>query len=245
MRKILIIGATSAIAQEVARLYAEKGAQLYLLGRHQERLETLALDLRLKGADQVAFGVADLSEMSSHETVLEKAWERFESVDVALIAYGSLPDQQECQDSFEKTNEAIRINFTSIVSWLTFLSKRFEKEGRGTIAVISSVAGDRGRGSNYVYGAAKGALTLFLQGLRNRLFRSGVNVLTIKPGFVDTPMTAHLPKSFLFAETEQVGRDIYRAIERRKDVIYTPKFWRLIMMGIRAVPARIFKRLSL
>jgi decaprenylphospho-beta-D-erythro-pentofuranosid-2-ulose 2-reductase len=245
MSNVLIIGATSAIAQGVARLYAVEGASLYLLGRSSGRLEDVASDLRTRGAAKVAFEAADIANCGEHERLLSRAWETLGGVDVALLAYGSLPDQKTCEGNFGRTEESLHVNFVSAVSWLTLLAGRLEREGRGTIAAISSVAGDRGRGSNYVYGAAKGGLTVFLQGLRNRLARSGVHVLTVKPGFVDTPMTAHLKKSFLFATPERVGRQIHRAIRRKKNEAYVPGYWRFIMLGIRHIPESIFKGLSL
>jgi len=156
-----------------------------------------------------------------------------------------LPDQRECERSVAKTLEAFQTNAISTIALLTEIANRFEARGRGVIAVISSVAGDRGRQSNYVYGAAKGAVNIFTQGLRNRLAKKGVAVVTIKPGFVDTPMTAHLPKNALFASPEYVGARIFKAIERREDVVYVPWFWFFIMTLIRHVPERIFKRLNL
>jgi decaprenylphospho-beta-D-erythro-pentofuranosid-2-ulose 2-reductase len=245
MRKVLMIGATSAIAQEVSRAYAEASGSLYLLGRNRERLEGVAKDLLVRGAAQVRFDTADLADRTRHEELLSRAWEAFGTFDAALIAYGVLPDQRACETDAAKTDEAITSNFTSVASWLTLLANRFEGQGSGTLAVISSVAGDRGRASNYVYGASKGALTIFLQGLRNRLHRRGVNVLTVKPGFVDTPMTAHLQKGFLFASPERVGRRIFNAVEKGKDVVYVPCFWRWIMLVIRHLPECLFKRLSL
>jgi decaprenylphospho-beta-D-erythro-pentofuranosid-2-ulose 2-reductase len=245
MRKVLVIGATSAIAQEVARAYANVNGTLYLLGRNRERLDGIAQDLRMRGAVQVRFEAADLADPARHEDLLSQAWMDFGPFDVALIAYGVLPDQKECEADAGKADAVIATNFTSVVSWMTLLAKRFEIQGGGTLAVISSVAGDRGRGSNYVYGASKGALTLFAQGLRSRIHRSGVNVLTIKPGFVDTPMTAHLRKNFLFASPERAGRRIFKAIERRRDVVYVPCFWRCIMLVVRHVPECLFKRMSL
>lgn len=244
MANVLIVGATSGIAQHVARSYAEEGSNLYLLARNPERLETLARDLKVRGAARIATEGAELTDCDLHEGILSRAWKAFGSFDVVLVAYGSLPDQGLCERDFSKTAEATQVNFLSVVSWLTLLANRLEKEGRGTIAVISSVAGDRGRKSNYVYGASKGALSIFLQGLRNRLYRSGVHVLTIKPGFVDTPMTAHLKKNFLFASPEKVGRKIHRAIQKRKNVLYTPSFWRWVMAVIRHLPEAIFKRLN-
>jgi decaprenylphospho-beta-D-erythro-pentofuranosid-2-ulose 2-reductase len=137
------------------------------------------------------------------------------------------------------------VNFNSTVAMLTLLANRFEAQGHGCIAVISSVAGDRGRQSNYLYGATKGGLNVFLQGLRNRLFRSGVTVVTLKPGFVDTPMTARTPKNALFASPATAGRAIHRAIETGRDVAYIPAFWRLILLVVKSIPESIFKRLRL
>jgi short-subunit dehydrogenase len=156
-----------------------------------------------------------------------------------------LGDQKACEQDFSLAEKEIRTNFLSCVSLLTLISNEMEKEKAGTIAVISSVAGDRGRQSNYIYGSAKGALNLFLQGLRNRMYPLGVRVLTIKPGFVDTPMTAAFKKNILFAKPDQIARGIVKAIDRKKDVVYLPFFWWGIMAIIKAIPEWIFKRLKL
>jgi decaprenylphospho-beta-D-erythro-pentofuranosid-2-ulose 2-reductase len=156
-----------------------------------------------------------------------------------------LGNQKACELSYEVTEQQLRINFLSVVSLLTPIANYFEAQGHGCIAVISSVAGERGRQSNYVYGTAKGAVKVFLQGLRNRLYHSGVSVITVNPGFVDTPMTAELPKNFLFAAPTSVGNGIYKAIIRSKDIVYLPWFWRWIMMGLRLVPEGIFKRMRI
>jgi hypothetical protein len=156
-----------------------------------------------------------------------------------------LPDQARCEAQVSDTLAALEVNFTATVALLTLLANYFEAQGRGCIAVIGSVAGDRGRQSNYVYGAAKGGLDRFLQGLRNRLFRSGVSVVTLKPGFVDTPMTSGVKKNPLFSSAERAGRDVHRAIQRRRDVVYIPWFWGPIMALVRLLPESIFKRLHL
>ena len=166
-------------------------------------------------------------------------------MDTVLIAHGTLPDQPACEADYAVTLEAMTTNALSAISLLTRLANRFESQRRGTLAVISSVAGDRGRKSNYVYGTAKAAVSTFLDGLRNRLYESGVKVVTAKPGFVDTPMTASFEKGLLWAQPDAVGRGIHQAIVRGKDVVYLPGFWRLIMMIIRHVPETVFKRLSL
>jgi len=162
-----------------------------------------------------------------------------------LIAYGVLGDQKACEQDFVVTEHLLRTNFLSVVSLLTLLD-RFERQRYGCIAVITSVAGDRGRQSNYVYGTAKGAISVFLQGLRNRLHSANVCVLNIKPGFVDTPMTAGIArKGFLWAQPETIAQGIYQAIEKRKSTVYLPGFWRLIMLVLRHIPESIFKRLKL
>jgi decaprenylphospho-beta-D-erythro-pentofuranosid-2-ulose 2-reductase len=243
--RVLIVGATSAMAGETARVYAAYGARLFLTGRNAERLEAVAADLRVRGAQAVETAVLDVTDRRRCEAVVEAAWAAFDGLDVALVAHGVLPDQARCQASAAETADALEVNFVSTAALLTPLANRFETARRGCIAVITSVAGDRGRQSNYVYGAAKGGLDRFLEGLRNRLFHAGVAVVTLKPGFVDTPMTAGMRQGPLFASARRAGRDIHRAIERRRDVAYIPWFWRPIMAIIRAIPEGMFKRLRL
>ncbi|MFL5496328.1 MAG: SDR family oxidoreductase [Gemmatimonadales bacterium] len=245
MRRVLIIGATSAIAGETARAFAAYGARLFLTGRHPDRLEAVAADLHVRGAAQVDTAVLEVTDLAAHGGVIEAAFAALGGVDVALIAHGTLPDQRRCEASVAETLRALEVNFTATVALLTLLANRLEADRQGCIAVITSVAGDRGRQSNYVYGAAKGGLDRFLEGLRNRLFRSGVSVLTIKPGFVDTPMTAGVTKNALFASPRRVGRAIHRAIEARRSVVYIPWFWRPIMYLVTALPESIFQRLRL
>lgn len=245
MKKILIIGATSAIAEATARLWAARGAALFLVGRQATQLERIADDLRVRGAVSVSCFSMDACDTAAHCAMLAAAESALCSLDVALIAHGSLPDQRACEASVELTLKEIDTNALSVVALATRLAERFEKQGNGTLAVISSVAGDRGRQSNYVYGAAKGMVSIFLQGLRNRLTKKGVQVLTIKPGFVDTPMTAAFPKGALWAKPDAIARGIVRAVDRGADEVYLPGFWRIIMFIIRHVPERIFKKLSL
>jgi short-subunit dehydrogenase len=245
MPNILIIGATSAMAQAVARRFAAEGASLFLVARHADKLHAVAEDMRVRGAPTVDTAVMDALDYAQHLAVIQRMVERQGHMDVALIAHGTLPDQKACEASFEHTRREFETNALSVMLLLTHLANYFEREQRGTIAVIASVAGDRGRQSNYVYGAAKGAVSLFMQGLRNRLAPAGVHVLTIKPGFVDTPMTSEFEKGILWAQPDQVARDIQRAIEKKKDIAYVPPFWRYIMLVIGAIPEFIFKRLRL
>ncbi|MCW9024894.1 MAG: SDR family oxidoreductase [Gammaproteobacteria bacterium] len=244
-KNIMIIGATSAIAQEVARQYASPGCQLFLVARDESKLDIVKADLLSRGAGNVATACMDFSVASDFNTVLDNANAFLGSIDTVLIAYGTLPDQVACAESSDETLKALNLNLVSVISVLTVLGNYFEKQQSGTIAVISSVAGDRGRQSNYVYGAAKGGLSIFLQGLRNRLATKGVNVLTIKPGFVDTPMTKAFDKGPLWASPKTVAKSIVKAIEKNKDTLYVPWFWFWIMLIIKFIPEKIFKRMSL
>lgn len=244
-RRVLIVGATSAIAAETGRAYAEGGARLFLTGRDPARLAAVATDLQVRGASQVDTALLEVTRVDRQPEVVQAAFAALGEVDVALLAHGTLPDQARCQTSVDEALRAVEINFTATIALLTLLANRFESQHHGTIAVITSVAGDRGRQSNYVYGAAKGGVQTFLEGLRNRLYHSGVGVVTLKPGFVDTPMTDGVPKNPLFASARRAGRAIYHAIEAGRDIAYIPWFWRPIMAAVTALPERIFKRLRL
>ncbi len=243
-RRVLIVGATSAIAQETAKEFAADGDKLFLVARNAEKLQVVANDLRVRGASQVETAVLDVNDTDRHAEILSRAAESLGGLDVALIAHGTLSDQPACQQSAALTEREMRTNFLSVVLLLTVLANQFEAQRHGTVAVISSVAGDRGRKSNYVYGAAKAGVTAFLSGLRGRLDAAGVRVITIKPGMVDTPMTAHLEKGLLFASAETVGKGIYRAIVTGQEVVYLPWFWWVIMTVLRHVPEAVYKKLN-
>jgi len=244
-KNILIIGATSAIAKATLRIYAEQNNNLYLVARNEEQLKIIAEDAKIRGANQVEMMACDLAELNTHQALIENVYACYPKLDIVLIAHGTLPNQQACQDDVEIALQEININALSTISLLTLLANRFESQKSGSIAVISSVAGDRGRQSNYVYGAAKGMVSTFLQGLRNRLNDSNVQVLDIKPGFVDTPMTAEFRKGALWAQPEQVAQNIIKAINSSRNTLYTPWFWWGIMFIIRNIPEFIFKKLKL
>ncbi len=243
--KILIVGATSAIAYETAKCFARDGAELFLVARNAEKLEDVSNDLKVRGAKRTETFLLDLSDLDRHQEMIQTAIDTLDGLDMVLIAHGTLGDQQLCQQNVAKTIEELTTNFTSVISLLTILANYFELQKRGCIAVISSVAGDRGRRSNYVYGTAKGAVTVFLQGLRSRLSQSGVTVVTVKPGMVDTPMTASMKKGLLFAQPGKVGKGVYEAMMKGKEVVYLPWFWRPIMLIIKSIPEPIFKKLSI
>jgi decaprenylphospho-beta-D-erythro-pentofuranosid-2-ulose 2-reductase len=245
MQRILIVGATSAIAEATARLFAARGDALFLAGRDDARLQAIAADLSVRGAKLAETEVFDARAYDRAAVLLRTATERLSGLDAALIAHGTLSDQSACQQSIDRLREEFDINALSVMALCTELANQFEAQGHGVIAVISSVAGDRGRQSNYVYGTAKAAVTAFTSGLRQRLYPKGVRVVTIKPGFVSTPMTAAFKKGALWASPASVATDIVRAMDAGKAVIYTPGFWRPIMWIIRSVPETIFRRLKL
>jgi decaprenylphospho-beta-D-erythro-pentofuranosid-2-ulose 2-reductase len=244
-RRVLVLGATSAIAIAVMRRLARPETHFFLVARSREKLHAVAQDLLVRGAGAVDMVVMDLDDTAAHPRMLSSAAERLGRIDMALLAHGVLGEQSAAEQSYDIAERILLTNFLSPVSLITWLAAYFEREGSGVLAVISSVAGDRGRKSNYVYGSSKAALNAFLQGVRNRVDRHGVQVLTVKPGFVATPMTAHIEKNALFATPDQVAAGILQAVRRRRDVVYVPFFWRPIMAIIKAVPERIFKSKNL
>lgn len=243
--RVLLIGATSAIAHEVARAYATRGAHLFLVGRREQALQANGADLRVRGAADVDVAVLDANDVGAHPAVLNRAFERLGGVDVVLVAHGTLPDQMRAQASVSETLESFHTNATTVIALLTDLAGRLETQGHGVIGVISSPAGDRGRASNYIYGAAKAAVTNFASGLRHRLINKGVRVVTVLPGFVDTPMTAAFPKGPLWAQPQRVASDIVIALDRRNGTLYTPWFWRWIMALVVHLPNTLFLRTKL
>jgi len=243
MQKVLIIGATSAIAEAVARLYAARASTIFLVGRNATRLDAIAADLRVRGAHQVDAFALDVNDLAGHAAMLDAAWAASGGIDTVLIAHGTLPDQAACDQSVELAMREFITNGTSTIALCTALAQRLS--AGSNLAVISSVAGDRGRASNYLYGSAKAAVTAFLSGQGQRLGKLGINVLTIKPGFVDTPMTQAFKKGALWASADKVAQGIVRASDRRRAVAYLPGFWWAIMMVIKNIPEFVFRRIKL
>ena len=244
-RKILVLGATSGIAEATCRIWAAQGASLFLVARNAEKLAAVAADLRTRGASYVDTAVVDLDDTDKHPALLAHAVNSLTGMDVAYLAHGILGDQAEAEQDFNAAAQILYTNLMAPISLLTWLANFCVQRHAGTLAVISSVAGDRGRKSNYLYGTSKAGLSAFLAGLRNRVDREGVTVLTIKPGPTRTAMTATMAKSEKFADVDSVAESIVSAIDKRQDVLYVPFQWRPIMFVIRNVPERIFKKLNL
>ncbi len=244
-RRVLIVGATSAIAQDVARILAGRGCAMVLAGRRAERLEAVAADLRARTATAVHLLEGDLAAIDGHDKLFSRAIAAAGGLDAVIVAYGVLGDQKEAAADFARGREILDANFTSAASWVSLAANLFERQGSGHIVAIGSVAGDRGRKTNYFYGAAKGALDLFLQGVRHRLAPKGIPVLCVKPGFVDTPMTAHIPKTPMFASPAEIAQGIVAAMDSRKSVVYLPGKWRLVMFVLRNLPEFVFNKLNI
>ncbi len=240
MQRVLILGATSAIAAEVAQIHAARGDRLHLVGRNADKLTHVA---RRCAIANVTTEVADFDVLEANADVVKSAIAALGKVDTTLIAHGSLGDQQASENDFEAADAIIRTNFTSVVSLVVPLANYFESLRSGRLGVITSVAGERGRPRNYTYGSAKGALTIFLQGLRTRLYRSGVKVTTLKLGPVDTPMTRDHKKHLLFGKASAVARDIVRAMDAGASEVYVPSFWGAIMPLVKNTPERLFQAL--
>lgn len=246
MENWIVVGASSAIAEAACRLWAERGGSLFLLARSQEKMDALAQDLKVRGAKDVFTQVFDACDMEQHQGLFAEAESKLGNVHGIFVAHGTLPDQAACEQDFALAQREFTTNATSVMSLVTEAANYFQPKRSGTIAVISSVAGDRGRQSNYLYGSAKAAVSTFLQGARNRLAKHNVHVMTIKPGFVDTPMTDGMDKSgFLWAQPDDVAECILNGIDKKRNILYVPWFWRLIMLIISNIPEFIFKKLSL
>ena len=244
-KRILVLGATSGIAEACVRLWAARGDSLYLVARNADRLAAVAADARTRGAALVDTAVVNLDDTAAHPEMLAHAINSMGGLDIAFLALGVLGDQQQAERNFATASQILHTNFNAPVSLLTWLANYAAQRHAGTLAVLSSVAGERGRKSNYVYGSSKAGLTAFVDGLRNRIDREGVRVITIKPGPVRTAMTENMKGSAKFADVEAVAATLVKVIDKGTDVVYVPGIWRIIMAVIRVIPERIFKKLNL
>ena len=241
MQRVLILGATSAIAGEVAQIHARRGDRLHLVGRNADKLAEVAR--RCAAASGVTTRQADFAELHANEKIVEDAVAALGGIDTALIAHGELGDQLASERTFAAAEESLRTNLLSVVSLLIPLANHMEAARAGRLGVITSVAGDRGRPRNYTYGTAKGALNIYLQGLRTRLYPAGITVTTLKLGPVDTPMTRDHRKHALFGKLAPVAEAIVRAMEAGTPEAYVPSFWRAIMPVVKNTPEMLIQRL--
>jgi len=239
--RVAIFGATSGIAHAAGREWARDGAAFFLVGRHEAKLDGVARDLAVRGASAVRAWVGDLTDIRQHESMVNELLAGG-PLDRALLAWGVLPDQAACEADPMLFAQQFTVNATSVLALAARLASVLESQRHGSVAVLGSVAGDRGRRSNYAYGAAKAAIDVFMAGLRARLRGTGAAAILVKPGFVRTPMTAHLPASPLVWEPEPVARAIVRAMDGPSRVLYAPFFWRYVMQGIRLLPEPIMQR---
>lgn len=248
-KRILVLGATSGISEACIRMWAERGDALFLVARNADRLAAVTADAKTRGASFVDSAVADLDRTENHADLLAHAINSLAGLDIAFLPLGVLGDQIKAEKSFAHTEEIMQTNLLSPASLLTWLGNYCAQRHSGVLGVVSSVAGDRGRKSNYVYGASKAGLTAFTDGLRNRIDREGVRVVTIKPGPVKTAMTHGMKGYEKMADVEKVAATIIKALDAPHgsgpDVLYVPSIWRIIMTVIRAVPESIFKKLNL
>lgn len=246
MNRILIVGATSAIASACARRWAKDGAAFFLVARDLEKLDQVAADLAVRGASETHAFRMDATDLAAHSDMLTACTGMLGRIDIALLAHGTLPDQAACERDMELALREFATNGSSVIALMARLANHLEVQRSGCLAVITSVAGDRGRPTNYVYGSAKAAIQVFSEGLRARLFRAGVHLIDIRPGFVDTPMTRHLSlPPMLVAQPDAVARRILAGIGRRADVLYVPAFWASAMWVVRNIPRFAFKRMQL
>lgn len=242
---VIVFGATSGIARATCIELAVQGYNLFLAARDPEELSRLKSDLEIRSQTKVSTGVFEAANHKEHQEFLESAIRKVGEIDGVVVCFGYLGDQHIAQDNWQVEQEILSRNFLDAASILHCCANYLESKRSGWIAALTSVAGDRGRMSNYVYGSAKGGLTIYLQGLRARLQKCGVHVLTVKPGPVDTAMTFGMEKLPLLADPKAVGKTIVSSIRKQKDVVYVPSPWRLIMFVFRTVPEKIFKKTSL
>ena len=243
MKHVLILGATSDMAQASAKKYAAEGWHLTLAAIETDMLAPIAGDLQVRSGEAVQTMKFDATAFESHQAFYDSISEK---PDAVIAVFGYMGDPDEARIDFDEVRKTIDINFTGMVSILNIVADDFEKRGSGAIAAVSSVAGDRGRQSNYIYGSAKAGLTAYLSGLRNRLAKTGVHVMTVKPGFCRTKMTENLDlPGALTAEPSQVADAVYNGMQRGRNTVYTLWMWRYIMLVIRHIPEAIFKKMKM
>ncbi len=244
MKNILVIGSTSKIAEACLRLWAVKKCEFFLVARNLKKNEILSESLKNLGAKNVYNYTMDLNHLNLHNKMYEDACSKLSNIDLVFIAHGTLPNQNDIQNDEKDILNTINTNAISVINLLTIIARDFENKKQGHIAIISSVAADRGRESNYIYGSSKAMITVFAEGLGQRLKKSNIDLTIIKPGIIDTPMTSKLKKNFLWSNPNKIASKIIKAIEKKRSEVYVPSFWFIIMLIIKFIPSFIFKKLK-
>lgn len=245
MKKILIFGATSLIAEKCCKIWAKKNYELFLVGRDLDRLKIISTDLKIRYSTKINIFQSDLIEIKNHEKCFLAALKILKKFDIILLAHGSLSNEDKARNEIDYALEELELNALSFISLLILASKYLEITGGGIIALLSSVAGERGKSSNYLYGSAKSMINTYCSGMRQWYFNSNISIVTINLGFVDTPMTKNFKKNFLWSSADKVAAKIIKAIDKKRDIVYIPKFWFIILFIIKAIPENIFKRIKL
>lgn len=243
-KSIVIFGATSTIAEAYAKQSAHENT-FYLIGRNTEKLQIISKHLEVTGASKVYTTAADLSEFDKHPSLVQNIFTTLGKVDIVLFAHGTMSDEENSELNYEKTLSSLKNNALSIISLLTLIRPKMEEQQSGSIAVITSVAGDCNLRRNFIYASEKAFLSAYIKGLSQKLYSKGIQVLDIKPGRVKSPMTAGMKQDWSIANPEVVAKDIIKAIQKRKFVVYTPFYWRYIVYIIRSIPMKYLSRLDL
>ena len=242
-KNIVVLGATSAIAVEISRRYAASGSRFFLAARNEEKTKAASADLIEKGGSVVAVHIGDLLAKGSHDAIVQQAVESLGTIDIVIVAHGVLPDQEAIARDVEANLDILMVTGLSPISLAHRFALQLEKQNSGSLVFLSSVAGDRGRGGNYSYGAAKAAMSAYAGGLRGQLSSTNVHVMTVKPGPVATPMMEGRQQPIV-ATVEKVASDITKGIEKKKLILYTPWFWRFIMLGFKMLPEQIIMKMK-
>lgn len=243
--RLLVYGANSGICHEILKLYARQEASFFLVGRNADKLAAVSEDLAARGGKVVGSASYDFKDWEQHEPTIARARDTLGDIDVAIIAHGTFPEQAETESSGAVTKACMDDNFTSVIVISQALAQQLAQQGRGTLAVLSSVAGDRGRKSNYTYGSTKAGIDAFLQGLQGRFAGTEVKIVNIKPGMTVSPMTAHMEHGLLWSTSQGIAPGIQKAITRGTPVYYAPGYWRLIMLVVRLLPTSVLAKLPI
>jgi len=241
-QNVLVLGATSGICQAVLQTLCADQCAFTLIARHETKLQSIAADLKVRGAKKVEVIAGDLSAVDGQAALIDRAWPKSQAFDLAIVAYGIMFEQVDCQSQSALTVQTMNVNAISRMTLCEILASRFLEQKRGTLIGISSVAGDRGRQSNYIYAASKAAFSAYLSGLRARLCKEGIHVMTVKPGIIDTPMTAHIQKRPFVVPPSIAAKYIVSGARSKRDVVYTPPIWGWIMLVIKHIPEFLFKK---